>query len=151
MLRIATMLASYFIGRALNNSSRSGASAPFLMRWPLLMIRKILKLFLIGFGSLLVGLIGFGFFVGDILLQLQTENQFYFKASTGVSLAVVFIGIGACVWTFRKKNWIDPQPQMMPPIMNQDVAPQPDFATLFNAIVDSFVKDKPGRQTSSAV
>ena len=96
MLRIATMLASYFIGRALNNSSRSGASAPFLMRWPLLMIRKILKLFLIGFGSLLVGLIGFGFFVGDILLQLQTENQFYFKASTGVSLAVVFIGIGAC-------------------------------------------------------
>ena len=151
MLRIVTMLASYFIGRSLNNSSITGAPAPFLFRLPLLMIRKILKLFLIGFGSLLVSVIGLGFLLGDILLQLQTENQILLKATTGVSFTVALVGIGVCIWTFRKKNWIQAEDLTIQPLITQEVAPQSGLATLLNTLIENFINDKSSRRTSSAV
>ena len=107
MFKIFTIIATYLIGKSLNAANNSQGPSPFLFRLPLLMIRKILKLFMVGFGSLLIGVMGVGFLVKDLLFQLQTQSQLLLTPSMGVSLIVAILGFAVCILTFRKKNWLD--------------------------------------------
>jgi hypothetical protein len=137
MLRLMTTLLNFYIGRSMEFSG-DGGQAPLLIRLPLLMLRRILQLFMIGFGSLLVGIIGAAFLLKEITDQLQSQNFLVINASMGISILVVAVGIGACLWTFRKNNWentenlmvraepvIRPQPQIsqaLPDLMTQILA-----------------------------
>ena len=151
MFRIMTLLASYFIGKSLRHSDGNGETARILFHLPLLMIRKILKLFMIGFGSLLVGVIGIAFLLRDLLFQLQIDSQIIFKVSTGISIFVVLAGFGVCAWIFQKKNWIQIEDLIVPveTVEIQEAQHQPDLMTVIVAMVSDLLSKKVSRRTSA--
>ena len=150
MLRLVTLLATYFIGKSLSHINGQAGTAPLMFRLPLLMIRKILKLFMIGFGSLLVGVMGLTFLLKDIFFQLQVNSQILLTATTGISLLVVASGFGICVWTFRKKNWVDAEDLTVPaePIVGQEAPHQSDLMTALIAMASDFLNEKAHRRAS---
>ncbi len=151
MLRLVTLLASYFIGKSLNQAQGHSGTAPLMFRLPFLMIRKVLKLFMIGFGSLLVGVMGLGFLFKDIFFQLQVNSQILLTPATGISILLAAAGFGVCIWTFRKKNWVAAGDLTVPaePIVVQEAPHQPDLMTAFITIVSDLLNEKANRRTSA--
>ena len=151
MLRLVTLLATYFIGKSLNHAGGTHGPSPFLFRLPLLMIRKVLKLFMMGFGSLLVGVMGLGFLLKDMIFQMQVNNQIFLTASAGISIVVGAAGFGLCAWTFRKKNWVDAGDLTVPaePMVGQEARHQPDLMTALTTIASDFLNEKANRRASA--
>ena len=148
MLRLITLIVSYLIGKSLTEAPKAH---PFLYQIPLLVIRKILKLFLIGFGSLLVGVIGMAFLLKDILFQLQSYNQFTLTSATGVSIFVSLMGFSLCAWILRKNNWVDVADLIVPneAVVLQEVQHQPDLMTALITFASGFLNEKANRRTSA--
>src|SRR5687768_6650785 len=99
MTKVLGLVTSLLLGKFLGTDSQRPS---VLLRLPMLMVRKVIQLFMVGFGALLVGVIAVGFFLRDITSQLQTQGELFFTSSMWVSGLLAIAAFAGCGYVLRK-------------------------------------------------
>lgn len=133
-MRTFTMLLSFMLGKLVAGPFQPPST---LMKLPMLMVRKVVQLFMLSFGALLVGVIGIGLFLREIIVQLQTDGQVIFSASMGISLLVAVVSWIGCAVVFKKSQWLDADDLKV-----DGERPVTDVSSLLTRVLAGYLEEK---------
>lgn len=144
MLKVLSVLMTFFIGKVLGASQ----SPSTLIKIPLLMIRRVVQLSLIGLGSLVVGLIAVGFLLAEVTSQLRLQNEVILTSSIGTCLVLALAGVIGCAVVFRKKHWVEAE-NLTAPKEPQSSTREPDLMQALSMLIMDYVQEKSLRRQST--
>jgi hypothetical protein len=99
MAKIFSLLLSMMIGKI------SGGDPQFLTRLPMLMVRKVVKQFFLGFAGLSIGVIGVGYMLREIISQLSLQEGIHLSSVLLLTILTAVCGFTACFMALRKAAW----------------------------------------------
>jgi hypothetical protein len=142
MTRILTLLASLIVGKLLGDAQR----ASVLVKLPMLMVRKIIQLFFVGFGFLLTGIIALGLLLREVMIQLQDRGQVFFSPAMWVASGLMVLAFIGCGLALRRKIWLKPDSSL-------DSEPQPtmDPTNALSTLLMDFLEDRKARRAADKI
>ncbi len=145
MMKILGLVASLLAGRIIGVSPQHPS---VLLKFPMLMIRKIIRLFMLGFGSLLIAVMAVGFLLRDITSQLQTQGALYFTASLWVSGLLASAAFFSCAFFLRRKLWTNTEDLTLEVPMPAETARQMDPTHAISTLLFDFLENRKIRRTN---
>jgi hypothetical protein len=143
MTKILGLVASLLVGRIMGG----GVQQPsVLLKFPMLMIRKIIRLFMLGFGSLLIGVTAVGFLLRDITSQLQTQGALYFTASLWISGLLAAAAFFSCAFFLRRKIWTNTEDLSLEVPVPAETARQMDPTHAISTLLFDFLENRKVRR-----
>jgi hypothetical protein len=147
MTKVLGLLSTLLLGKFLGTDSQRPS---VLLRLPMLMVRKVIQLFMVGFGALLVGVIAVGFFLRDVTFQLQTQGQLFFSASMWVSGILAIAAFVACGFVMRKRAWVNPDDLTLDvPMPPQPQVQQADATHAITTLLFDYLENRRARRAAS--